>query len=332
MIKFQEIADVYNDKVDGVKRIRCNNEITIEDLFDLLKDAVTAFGKPHLAQVTFIKGKSIVIGPNMWGDYIIVYKSGDDFYVSVQSEQFFIKKDKAKKEEIDNYKSDKLDYEIDRLDNEYESDAEAWLNKVFYSIDIYALYEKISRFIEQYIASNNVVYENYKYIPGKFYRLEDNTERSGNSYILTDLEDNNVYDIDGCMPYKSFRIFDHMTGCELVKVVRRWRIYYTIYDFYKDDNKYGTFVKKASFSNSDFLMSSLDGQVSMRKSEVKGGAYYIVKVKDEIVGIIVEQLSSLLENPDLDVCIIQVKNERFKNIVAALATMIVSNSNNDSEI
>ena len=339
MRTFQEFADEYNDKVDSVKRIQCTEDITIEDVFNMLKNSVTSFGKPRLAEITFIKGKSIVIGPNLWGDYLIIYKNGKDFYVSVQSEAYFIKEPKLTKEseeiqenKVEEVIEDKEEDDLLAFDNEYESDAEGWLNKVFYSIDIYALYEKISLFIEKYIENKDTVYEDYKYVPGCFYRLEENTERSGSSYILTDLEDDSVYDIDGCLPYKSFKIYDHMTGSELFKVIRRWRIYYTIYDFYKGDNKYGTFIKESSFAKPEFLMSSLDGEVRMRKSVSKGGVYYIVKVKGEVVGIIAEHLSSLLNNPDLDVCMIQVKNERFKNIVAALATMIASNHNNDSEI
>ena len=320
MKSFQEVADEYNDKIEYLKRIHCEEDVTVDDVFNSFKYAKTSFGSPRLATVTFVKGKTIVIGPNMLGAYLIVYKNDSDFYVSVQKEKSFIKED--------NKENGSASVKRD-LNELYDNDPEKWLEEVFYSIDIYALYNKVSAYVEAFIKDKNTKYKDYKYISGRFYKIEQKLDYKDDDYVMTDFNDNIVYDIVGCSSNRSFRIYDHLLGSELFRVIKKWKLYYNAYIFYRKEEMYGTFTRESSFIKPEFVLDSLDGEVTMRKSSLNGGVYYMVRVKDELVGIIAMHLDTLIERPDLDICILQVKNERYRHVVAALATMIaISNDEN----
>ena len=315
LTSFQNMMAEYKDMKKYEKKIPCAGEVTIEDLFLKLKDSKTAFGCPKLSDVTFVKGKSIVIGPNMWGDYLIVYKHSSSFYVSVQQEVIFLKKN----EEL------KIENKLKCYDNPRK-----WYDTMFHSIDIYSLYEKVSEFVKIFVETGSAQYKDYVYKSGEVYSLNENTDPESKNYLLTDIDDRVVYDIDEIKQADSFVIYNHLTGDKMLTAVRKWGSFKHRYEFYRNEELYGSFEKQSVLSARIFLMSSLDGEITMRQCKFKAGTYYLVKAKDEVIGIIVSNLVGNSENPELDTCIMQVKNERFKPQIAALATMIMMHeSSND---
>ena len=308
MKSFQKIIDDYKDVIKNEKRISCTGNLTIDDIFLKLKDSKTSFGSPKLLEVSFVKGKSIVIGPNIWGDYLIVYKYKSDFYVSVQQEVMFIKQYEEK--------------EQDKTATSYDN-PQTWFDNMFRSIDIYSLYEKVSDFVECFVKNGDATYVDHVYEQGNFYCLNESILPDSKNYLLTDINDRIVYDINNAISTEAFYIYDHLIGDEMLKVVRKWSSFNHRYEFYKNDNLYGIFEKESALSMRIFVMSSLDGEVTMRQCRSKAGIYYIVKVKDNIAGIIVDHIVSDIGDPELDTCIIQVRTERYKPLLAALATMIV---------
>ena len=315
MFSFQKVIDEYRDVVKNEKRIAYTGDISIEDIFSKIKDSNTSFGKPRLSDVSFVKGDSIVIGPNRWGDYLIVYKNKTDLCVSVQQEVVFIK-------DYNKDNNSELDSEESYFDNPGK-----WFENMFRSIDIYSLYEKVSAFVESYIKDGNAEYENYIYKAGEFFRLNENIDTDSRNYLLTDIDDNIVYDILEKLPSGSFVIYDHLTGDEMLNVERKWNTFLCRYEFNKNDNLYGIFEKESVLSTRFFIMSSIDGEISMRQCKSKAGTYYLVKIKDDIVGIIVNHIVSDVGEPELDTCVIQVKNRKYRPQITALATMIVNNGN-----
>ena len=308
MKSFQKIIDDYKDVVKNEKRISCAGDLTIDDIFLKLKDSKTSFGSPKLSEVSFVKGKSIVIGPNIWGDYLIIYKNKSDFYISVQQEVMFIKEHEVIGHEKDNYSCD---------------NPQKWFDKMFISIDIYSLYEEVSDFVECLIKKGDASYVDHVYTPGNFYCLNESIIPDSKNYVLTDVNDKIIYDINFAASTETFYIYDHLIGDEMLKVVRKWSSFNHRYEFYKNDDLYGIFEKESILSTRIFVMSSLDGEITMRQCRSKAGIYYIVKVKDEIAGIIVDHIVTDVGNPELDTCIIQVKSEKYKPEITALATMIV---------
>ena len=312
MISFQKIIDEYRDVRKNEKRISDNENFTIEDIYMRIKDSKTSFGSPKLSEVSFVKGKSIVIGPNIWGDYLLIYKNKSDFYVSIQQEVIFIK-------EYSKTKSGSTEEVCDNPKN--------WYEKMFKSIDIYSLYVKVSDYVEKLVKTGDAAYSDYVYEPGNFYCLNESIDPDSRNYIVTDVKDNIVYDVVEDSPSGSFIIYDHLIGDEMLKTVRKWSSLNHRYEFYRHDNLYGIFEKESVLNTRIFIMSSLDGEITMRQCKSKAGLYYIVKVKSEIVGIIVNNIVSDVGDPELDTCVIQMKNERYKPLVTALATMIVNHGN-----
>lgn len=312
MISFQKIIDEYKDIVKNEKRIPCSGNLSVEDVYSKLKDAKTSFGSPELSEVSFVRGKSIVIGPNIWGDYLIIYKNKSDFYVSVQQEVMFLK-----------------EYEEDEYQEKYCENPSDWYNNMFHSIDIYSLYEKVSDFVLKLVNNENTEYKDYIYEPGRFYCLNESTYTDSRNYILTDVNDKVVYDVYDNSSSGSFIVYDHLAGDELIKITRKLSSFNHRYEFYKNDKLYGIFEKESVLSTRIFVMSSLDGEITMRQCRSKAGIYYIVKVKDDIAGIILNNFISDVGDPELDTCVIQIKNEKFKPQITALATMIVRFGNSN---
>lgn len=67
----------YNEAVDGAKMLTCPAGLDMDALCRGLETLDTPLGTPYLANVKFVKGKSLVFGPDSDGTFIYLYKTAD---------------------------------------------------------------------------------------------------------------------------------------------------------------------------------------------------------------------------------------------------------------
>lgn len=70
----------FNDRNLYLKKIDVSGKMTIEGLYDKIKDMETPFGKPWIAHHEQWEGKVIVFGPGMFKDYVVISKKGKSLY------------------------------------------------------------------------------------------------------------------------------------------------------------------------------------------------------------------------------------------------------------
>lgn len=71
----------FNERNLYEKKIENCDSLTIEQLYELLKDMDTPFGKCWLSRFESLEGPSIIFGPGMFKDYIAVGKVGDTIWL-----------------------------------------------------------------------------------------------------------------------------------------------------------------------------------------------------------------------------------------------------------
>lgn len=70
----------FNDRNVYVKKLETSGDLSVEELYEKIRDMETPLGKPWIAQHQEFQGKVIVFGPGIFKDYVTVGKKGRDYF------------------------------------------------------------------------------------------------------------------------------------------------------------------------------------------------------------------------------------------------------------
>jgi len=295
-----------NSYSDLIKMIPVDSETTIEEVFEKFKDYETPLGTPYLAKMRFTKTIEMIYGPDNEGFYLYCYfnKAGRIFYIG---ETFINTIKEVVVESTKPYKP--IDEEKNSLKDIVCWDSSIWLLK-FNLFDVFSEYFK-----------TGIIPEMKKLPDAKVYTFDEQFNLLGQEFKLHNLNKEVVYNIKGNYPLVSLSVYDPADNSEILKMVKQIDEILPTYNFYRDGKLYSTFHKNASFYKDKFFMEIPEGKIELTENSLTIGNNYTVYLNGEIIGTIMDNMNLTIRNIIFDNSILFVYNEKFTDIITAMAVM-----------
>lgn len=312
----------YNDTLDLQKMVEI--EGSIAEIYKDMKNIETPLGKPWLCKVFSIKGKALVYGPNVAGDYIYIYRSMGMVCLVGCSNIEFLEPEESQL------------YRLDVVGKSREDQTDT----LYTAVSIAGLLEEMERMYDFYgkngyapdAATVKDIFGTNVDKKCELYTFTEDFKLSGQKFFLQDLEGNILYDVEGTYPLKTLRIRKHGEEEVVFRVTKRLLHLLPYYDFYEgEDKKIGSFSKEIDVSHDSFKMNLPDGILSMRSVVATFGDNYIVRIGSRQIGAISENLNLNINNLVFDNMVIEVFDHKYLLIMAALAIMSAREMSRDRD-
>ncbi|MDO4557094.1 MAG: hypothetical protein Q4B70_18445 [Lachnospiraceae bacterium] len=294
----------YNSAVGTVKTLSCSETMTIEELYQAFYKVDTTFGTPYIGKIRFVKGDSLIFGPDSVGEYIYIYKSGIRIYISEGYMESLILEQKTKP-----YRKPS------------PWDTTNYGNVLCYHMETTMLLTEMFDLVQNYLKTGKV----QALEPAKkqqIYYFNEDFKLLGQRFSLKDCNRRIIYDIEGTAPLLSFRILEHGTGKLLFKITKDVVHMLPQYRFFDEAGKlYGSFEKKFVLTHDEFSMELPEGTLVMRQIVGQIGSNYLISINGENIGSIAERLNFTLKNLVFDNTVILVRDSNYKLLLTALAIM-----------
>ena len=257
--------------------------VTIEDVYELLKDMDTPLGKPWIAHHRGYSGDSIVFGPNEFKDMVVIS-------ISDKKPEFSIKHINK----VDNIQlKDKKD--ASRFDKVLPPDSMDVTPKTY---SHYAA-EKImcARMLDDLIKILEKVTADLKpEIPKKYGKYNTFYYNSGDGFVR-DMKGSKYMKLENQYDPFLTRALDVDSGEEITNIVpraynRKARVIDKAgYDMYSDGEKYADISRRVTFKSDTFIIDvdkvtefTAESFAAIQRANVKNN--YIVRLNDEVKAII----------------------------------------------
>ncbi len=297
----------YNDAVSSTKQLTNDQNKTIEDFYNTFKDKDSVLGKPWLGKIKTIKGKCLIFGPTVNGDFLYMHKMFGKFFIASNPIAGFID---GPKEEMWRLETPEQTFNIlsDQDAVCYSLLTQSALDDIFHVLDTFAMTGAVNSFPT---GSTE----------GKVYFFNEDFKVTGQRFYLTDFDGNPLYEIDSTFPMKTFYMKDYKSGETVFKITKRLLHFLDNYDFYLYGNEYGTFKQKIDFTHDTFVMETTDGTLEMKSINDTLGVNNIVKLNGKVIATIAERLNINLHNLVFDNFVLHVREDRHLPLIAGLAVM-----------
>ena len=316
----------YNEMLDTQKVVEMQKR-PLEELCKALKTLPTPLGHPWMCKLFSIKSPVLVYGPDASGSYIYARWFNGQLLLSGNTD----------------------------TDMLHPADADAWRLKgggqrrraeanIFYeeNINIAGILTAYQKLFEAYARANRVpseqeaavIFDQAGPLRGKLYVFQEEFKFTGQRFHMVDMDGNVLWDIEGRWPLKTLRILDHNTGEVVFRVTKRILHILAHYDFYAgddDDQLIGSFRKKLALAHDTFSMQCGDVEITMRSVADTIGANYIVRANGRQIGTIGENLDLSLHNILFDNMVVEVFDDKYTLLMAALAIMSAREMARDRE-
>lgn len=296
----------YNSMLDGTQVVEGVTD-NIETLYAKFKNVDTPFGKAWLGEVNPGGIKSIIYGPTEDGTYLYGFFEMGKFFIGVNSNVDFLDKEKAEKHRINN-KIGQINKELGEFEN--------------FAAMSYP--EKYRIMFERYVKTGKASWISEKIekdVTGNVYVIDETFSLTGEKYFLKDKNGNNIYDITGTIPLRTFYIKDSRDGSEIFHVTKKIFRIFPHYTLYRDGEKYGKIKQEKKLAHDTFSMVTKDGKVTMKQINVTVGANYAVYLDDKLIGNLSEKISLHLHDIIYDNFVLTVFDEKQRELLAVLAIM-----------
>lgn len=314
-----------NSYSDLLKQIPLDKPSNIEELFQTLKDYKTPLGTPSLVRMKFMKTPAIVIGPDPSEYYIYCYFNKDGRILNI-GETFINTVTEVIAESSEKFEGINED--------EYTTnDILCWNSSIWLLMQ--NLFDALTEYFKTGIL--NPLKSQQK---AKVYTFDEQFKLLGQKFHVCDTEQNVVYNVEGTAPLVSISVKNPATDFEEFKMVKQIDKILTTYNFYKDGKHYATFHKDPNLYRDIFVMDTPDGKFELKENTAFFGANYTVKLNDELIGTIMDDVSLTIRNFVFDNSVIYVYNDKYTALMAAMAVMVAreiardrnnSSSSSDSE-
>ena len=305
----------YNAMLDLQKMI----EMPKKSLAAMCKDLQvvdTPLGKPWLCKIFSIKDPVLVYGPDETGSYIYGHWTSGAFCLMGSTDTGLL---------------DPTDEEAWRLED-VDEDRESETGSAYESVSLVGAMEAYMLFFTEYgkrgkvpdQATADKLFTGLSNLKGSLYVFAEDFKLTGQRFFMEDLDGNVLYDVEGTWPLKTLRIKEHGSDEVLFRVTKRILHVLPHYDFYEGDDeedKIGSFEKKLDFTRDNFHMKLTEGELTMKSVNATLGANYVVKLDGRQIGTISEDLSLTLNNLLFDNMVIEVFDDDYTLLMAALGIM-----------
>ncbi len=304
-----------NSVVDTQKVVKLP-KMRMRELCDSLQQLPTPLGRPWLCKIVSISQPVLVYGPDSRGGFIYGHWGMGMFYLSCSTDKQLLQPDKENRWRLNGGGQTRQE-EAGIL---YED-----------HINLAGQLEAYQHLFEEYVRLKQApdlqtverIFGKAGKSQGKLYAFQEGFKLTGQRYSMIDLEGNALYDIEGTWPMKTLRIYPHDSNQVAFRVTKRILHVLPQYDFYvgEDEKLLGTFKKKLDLGHDNFTMKLGNEQLSMRSVAVTIGSNYIVRLGGRQIGTISENLSLTLHNLLFDNMVVEVFDEQYTLLMAALAIM-----------
>ena len=302
-------------------------KMPIESLCKALQDVPTPLGRPWLCKIFSIKQPVLVYGPDARGSYIYARWTLGMFYLISSTDTGLLRPDasnrwrlngggRRRQEEADTFYEDHIS-----LTQSLEAYAQ-----------FFAAYAEKSQVPDMQTAAK--IFGEIGVSQGKLYAFQEDFKLTGQRFQMVDMEGKALYDIEGTWPLKTLRIYAAGSDQAVFRVTKRIFHLLPQYDFYTgetDDKLLGSFHKKLDFVHDSFVMQLGREELSMRSAAAVIGANYIVRLDGRQIGTIGENLNLTLHNLLFDNMVIEVFDDSYTLLMAALAVMSAREMARDRE-
>ncbi len=296
----------YNSSVSSTKQIANTRKLTVQDFYEAFKNQETILGKPWLGKIKGIRNKSLIFGPSENGDFLYLHKMFGSFYLAYNPASFWIS---DLKERADSIEKKEVNIFSDEDIICYSLLSQSAIEDIFNVLNIFSNTGEVTSFFDDRDL-------------GEIYRFNEDFKLTGQKFTLTDYEGNPIYEINSTIPLKTFYMNDMSTGEEVFKMTKRLLRITDHYDFYMNNEKYGTFKQKIDIMHDTFVLETSDGLLEMQSINDMLGTNYIVKLNNKVIATIAESLNLTAHNLVFDNFILHVRKKQHVPLITALAVMV----------
>ncbi len=301
-------ASVYNEAVDGVQLVAALHT-PLDELFEAFKDVDTPYGRPWMGHIKSIEDECMIYGPTKDGSFLFGYYSFGKFFIG-ESGYYAKLKEKDIEEHLVNV----------TIGNGHEEDETAPLYNL-----VGRLYPAMYRSMFTAYAQTGKAEWKYGALTdgkgAKVYTFDEQFAWFHQIYHLIDETGNNIFDIKGIAPFKTFKLLDSGSGNEVLKMSKRLLRPLPRYDFYLDGHFYGSLRQRAKIWHDEFKMKTADGVLKLREISATIGTNYAVYIDDRLIGTLSENLNLCIRNIVFDNFTITVFDDKYLPLLTAMGIM-----------
>lgn len=301
-------GSVYNEAVDGMQVVP-DLHTPVDELFEAFKDVDTPYGRPWKGHVKYVDGDCMIYGPTRDGSFLYGYYSFGKFFVGESGYCEFLEEEDIEKHTVDVV-----------IGNGHENDETAPLYNL-----VGRLYPAMYRSMFTAYAQTGKAEWKYGFLSegngAKVYTFDERFAWFHQIYHLIDENGNNVFDVKGTAPFKTFKLLDSNSGREVLLMTKRLLRPLPRYDFYLEGKFYGSMRQRAKIWRDEFKMDTADGVLKLREISVTIGTNYAVYLNERLIGTLSENLNLQIRNIVFDNFTISVFDEKYLPVLTAMGIM-----------
>lgn len=301
-------GSVYNEAVDGIQ-IVTELHTPINELFEAFKDVDTPYGRPWMGHVKSIEEECMIYGPTKDDSFLFAYYSFGKFFIGENGYYASLNEEDAEEHLVDI-----------TIGNGHENDEDAPLFNL-----IGRLYPAMYRSMFTAYAQTGIAEWKYGSLSNgngaKVYTFDEHFAWFHQIYHLINQDGNQIYEIKGMVPFKTFRLIDSARGEEVLRMTKRLFHLFPRYDFYIDGKFYGFMRQRAKIWHDEFKMNTADGCLKLRKINATISTNYAVYMDDCLIGTLSENLSLHIRNLVFDNFTITVFDDKYLPLLTAMGIM-----------
>jgi uncharacterized protein YxjI len=316
----------YNHTLDTQKMVEMKKR-PLKEICDALQDIQTPLGKPWRCKIWSLKSPALVYGPDASGSYIYAHWFSGQLTLTGATELRFLKP------------SPKDAWRVSDKDKRRRKEAGAFYEDRINLAGVLTAYQQL---FECYAGTGQAptpqkaaeIFGRAGEMHGQLYAFQEDFKFTGQRFDMVDMQGKVLLHIEGTWPLKTLRIKDPETDEVLFRVTKRILHVLPHYDFYageEESQHIGSFQKKLDFTHDSFHMQYGDVEITMRSVVETIGANYIVKADGRQIGTIGENLNLSLDNLLFDNMVVEVFDDQYMLLMAALAIMSAREMSRDRE-
>jgi len=305
---------VYNLMNDGVKIVPNRKEIGLDAVFEAFKGLVTALGKPWRSKVKSVKGKPIIFGPNIDGEYIYIHTFGKGaITIGFSDTPSFLLPDKKDEWRMKEQEPPETLKDVIRY-------------KFITACIMPELAVRIQEFVDTDIANLSPLGIDQN---EEIYIFDEDFSWTGQEFTLFDLDENVKLEVHALVPLKTFSVNEPGKEEELFSLTKRIFHIMPTYDLFERGRKIGRLKKRFIFHHVHFVGKTTLGKLELRSMNATIGSNYQVKLDGKQIGTVARKLNIELANVVFDNFIISVSAPKYLPLMAGMAVIVARQAQRD---
>lgn len=300
-------TSIYNSMNDRVKMVSNPKEIGLDTVFAAFNELDTALGKPWRGKVKSVRGRPIIFGPNIDGEYIYVHTFGKGaIAIGFSDIPSFLVPDEKDRWRVEEQESPETLEDVIRY-------------KFVTACIMPELAKRVQEFVDTDIANLAPLGINQN---EKIYIFDEEFSWTGQEFFLFDLDENVKLEVNALVPLKTFSVNEPGRDEELLSLTKRIFHIMPTYDLFEAGKKIGRLKKRFIFHRVHFVGETTYGKLELRCMNATIGSNYQVKLDGKQIGTVARKLNIELTNIVFDNFIISVSDPKYLPLIAGMAVIV----------